>query len=258
MVQTVYTDRTYREEAVPEGLTSFRVVVGETDLWIAADNDLTGKAMESIRAQRSGIEEYISAHPRFATTLKVWKQPVPPRSIVARMAAAASAVGIGPMAAVAGSIAEGVARDLIGHTTRVMVENGGDLYLMGGHARSVGLWAGPSPLSGRVALKIDPSEGIAVCTSSGTVGPSLSLGRADAAVVVSPSGALADAAATELGNRVRRAEDVQSALDWALSVTGVLGAVVIMGETIGAKGNIELVPLRGTSDGEHGSMGEGE
>jgi ApbE superfamily uncharacterized protein (UPF0280 family) len=243
MTQTVYTERTYREKAAPEGLSSFRVVVNETDLWIAADRDLTGKAMESINAHRAGIENYIAAHPVFATTLKVWEQPVPPRSIVAYMVDAASAVGIGPMAAVAGSIAEAVARDLIGYTTRVMVENGGDLYIIGGAASSVGLWAGPSPLSGRVALSVDPSQGVAVCTSSGSVGPSLSLGTADAATVISPSGALADAVATELGNRIRHSNDMEKALDWALSVTGVTGAVVIIGETIGAKGQVELIPL---------------
>lgn len=243
MTQTVYTERTYREKGAPEGLISFRVVVNETDLWIAADRDLTGKAMESINAHRAGIEDYIAAHPVFATTLKVWEQPVPPHSIVARMVAAASAVGIGPMAAVAGSIAEAVARDLIGYTTRVMVENGGDLFIIGGSVSSVGLWAGPSSLSGRVALSVDPSEGVAICTSSGTVGPSLSLGRADAATVISPSGALADAVATELGNRIRGVDDMEKALDWALSVTGVTGAVVIIGETIGAKGNVELIPL---------------
>jgi ApbE superfamily uncharacterized protein (UPF0280 family) len=236
MTQTVYTERTYREKAAPEGLSSFRVVVNETDLWIAADRDLTGKAMESISTHRAGIEYYITAHPVFATTLKVWNQPVPPHSIVARMVAAASAVGIGP-------IAEAVARDLIGHTTRVMVENGGDLFMIGGSVSSVGLWAGPSPLSGTVALSVDPSEGVAICTSSGTVGPSLSLGRADAATVISPSGALADAAATELGNRIRGVDDMEKALDWALSVTGVTGAVAIIGETIGAKGQVELVPL---------------
>jgi ApbE superfamily uncharacterized protein (UPF0280 family) len=238
-----FTERTYREEAVPEGLTSFRVMIGETDLWIAADRDLTPMALESVRTHRTTIEDYIAANPVFATTLKVWEGAVPPRTIVARMADAARAVGIGPMAAVAGSIAEAVARDLIGHTTRVMVENGGDLYLFGGSVTSVGLWAGSSPLSGRIALSVDASQGIAVCTSSGTVGPSLSLGRADAASVISPSGALADAAATELGNRIRHPDDIEKALDWALSVTGVTGAAVIMGETIGAKGNVELIPL---------------
>ena len=240
-----YTERTYRERSAPENLLSFRVAVEETDLWIAADRDLSARAMDSIRSHRACIEDYIAAHPGFATTLKVWGQPVPPHSILARMVDAARAAGIGPMSAVAGSIAEAVARDLMGYTTRVMVENGGDLYMIGGPTSSVGLWAGPSPLSGRVALAVDPSEGLAVCTSSGTVGPSLSLGRADAATVISPSGALADAAATELGNRIRSPGDVKKALDWVLSVTGVTGAVVIMGETIGAKGQVELVPLGG-------------
>ena len=243
MTQPVYTERTYRKEASPEGLTSFRAVVDETDLWIAADRDLTGKALESIRTHRAVIEDYIAAHPLFANTLRVWEQSVPTRSIVSDMIDAARAVGIGPMASVAGSIAEAVARDLIGHTTRVMVENGGDLYLIGGSVSSVGLWAGPSPLSGRVALSVDTLQGVAVCTSSGTVGPSLSMGRADAATVISPSGALADATATELGNRMRNVGDMEKALDWALSVTGVTGAVVIIGETIGAKGQVELVPL---------------
>jgi hypothetical protein len=71
------------------------------------------------------------------------------------------------------------------------------------------------------------------------------MGRADAATVISPSGALADAAATELGNRIRGVDDMEKALDWALSVTGVTGAVVIIGETIGAKGQVELVPING-------------
>jgi ApbE superfamily uncharacterized protein (UPF0280 family) len=243
MTTNAYTERTYRSDAVPEGLTSFRVAVAETDLWIAADRDLTDRALESVRLHRAVIERYIADHPEFATTLKVWEKPVPPHSIAARMVNAGNAVGIGPMAAVAGSIAEAVARDLIGHTTRIMVENGGDLYLLGGTASSVGIWAGPSPLSGKIALSVDPSQGIAVCTSSSTVGPSLSLGMADAATVISTSGALADATATELGNRVRRFQDMEKALDWALSVSGVTGAVVVMGETIGAKGQVELVAL---------------
>lgn len=243
MKEAAYTERSYRDLSRPEGLASFRVVVGETDLWIAAERDLSDAALASIAMHRGVIEDYIAAYPEFAATLKAWDQPVPEPSIVSRMVDAANAVGVGPMAAVAGSIAEAVARDLAAWTSRVMVENGGDLYLIGQSVTSVGLWAGPSPLSGRIALSVDPSEGVAVCTSSATVGPSLSLGRADAATVVSPSGALADAAATELGNRTVSASDMEGALDWALSVPGVTGAVVIMGDTIGAKGDVELVPL---------------
>lgn len=243
MESTDFTVRDYREKAVPTGLISFEVSEYETDLWIAAQRDLTDEAIRSVRTHRASIEEYIVAHPDFASTLVPWREPVPERSLVASMVEAGAAVGIGPMAAVAGTVAQAVAEDLSGDSPRVLVENGGDLYIIGEPAITVGLWAGPSPLSGRVGLMLNPAAGIAVCTSSGTVGPSLSFGRADCATVISPSGALADTAATELGNRIHSSTDIEQALDWALSITGVVGAIVILGDAIGAKGQVELVPL---------------
>lgn len=240
-----YVQRTYRDLSVPDGLVTFRVQVRETDLWIAARRDLTRPALSAVKRLRAELEGYIAGHPGFTSTLAPWTEKTPPGSLARGMAEAAASAGIGPMAAVAGAIAEAVARELSEQSRVVMVENGGDLYLVGGGARTVGLWAGPSPLSGRLGVRVDPGRGLAVCTSSATVGPSLSMGRADAATVIAPSGALADAVATELGNRVRAADDVTGSLDWALSVTGVLGAVVVCGETVGAKGQVELVPLNG-------------
>jgi ApbE superfamily uncharacterized protein (UPF0280 family) len=108
----------------------------------------------------------------------------------------------------------------------------------------VALFAGKSPLSHRVGLRIDPSwSPLGVCTSSGTVGHSLSFGRADAACVVAPDAALADAAATALGNRVRDAGDIPAALEWAAGLPEILGSVVIVGDKLGARGQVELVPL---------------
>jgi ApbE superfamily uncharacterized protein (UPF0280 family) len=225
-------------------MVSFRAVVDETDLWIAAMEDLTEDALDSIRQHRAEVETYIGEHPGFASALKPWVVEVPGGSLVSRMTDAATAVGIGPMAAVAGTIAEAVARDLSRLSEKVMVENGGDLYLIGDETRRVGIWAGHSSLTNRVGLEVDPQDGVAICTSSGTVGPSLSFGKADAAIVISRSGALADAAATELGNRVSGSDDVEPALGWALSVTGVIGAVVVLGDAIGAKGQVELVKLK--------------
>jgi ApbE superfamily uncharacterized protein (UPF0280 family) len=239
-----FTIRDYREKAAPRGLVCFRAAVGQTDLWIAAQRDLTGEAVRSIRAHRAGIEWYIRARPEFKTALTPWRESAPDGSLVARMMEASAAVGIGPMAAVAGTLAEAVAKDLYRFSPRVFVENGGDLYLFGPDRVRIGLWAGHSPLSGRLSLDLDPGFGTAVCSSSGTVGPSLSFGKADCATVISPLGALADAAATELGNRVKSPDDIEAALDWALSVTGVTGAVVIMGDAIGAKGQVELVPVK--------------
>lgn len=229
--------------ARPEGLVSFSASVDETDLWIAAREDLAEEAILSIRKNRADLESYIAGHPGFRTTLVPWTEEVSEGTLAAAMACAAAAVGTGPMAAVAGALAESVARDLSRLSPLVLVENGGDLYLIGPDRVRAGLWAGLSPISGKMALVLDAVDGVAVCTSSGTVGPSLSYGRADCATVISPSGALADAAATELGNRVKKPADVETALDWVLSVTGVTGAVVIIGETFGAKGDVELIPV---------------
>jgi hypothetical protein len=82
---------------------------------------------------------------------------------------------------------------------------------------------------------------LGLCTSSGTVGPSLSFGKADAAIVLANSAALADAAASALGNRVQSAEDIQPALEYLQTIPGVLGGAAIIGEHLGAWGEVELV-----------------
>ncbi len=123
------------------------------------------------------------------------------------MAAAAQTAGVGPMAAVAGAIAECVGRELLEFSPEVIVENGGDIFLKVSHRRTVGIFAGDSPLTGRIGIQIEARDTpLGVCTSSGTVGHSLSFGRADAVVVLAPAAALADAAATAIGNRVSRKE----------------------------------------------------
>jgi ApbE superfamily uncharacterized protein (UPF0280 family) len=149
------------------------------------------------------------------------------------------------MAAVAGAIAEYVAKGLSDYSTEVIVENGGDDYLVGTHERIMGVWAGDdSPVTGRVGIRIPPDlMPIAVCTSSGRIGHSASFGNADTATVLARDGALADAVATALANRVRQPSDVNRAIGAARNVHGVLGALVVVGGTIGAWGNVHLIGL---------------
>jgi hypothetical protein len=160
------------------------------------------------------------------------------------MIAAAAATGVGPMAAVAGALAARVGRHLAPLSPEIIVENGGDIFLAISHPATVALYAGASPLSQRVGLHLDPaSSPLGVCTSSGTVGHSLSFGQADAACVLAPNAALADAAATALGNRVRGPDTIAPALEWAAGLPEILGAVIIVGKKLGAWGRVELVPL---------------
>lgn len=157
---------------------------------------------------------------------------------------ASTLTGVGPMAAVAGAIAQFVTRDLLRFSKEVIVENGGDIYLASEKERVVGIYAGSSPLSLRIGMVIEPEKTpLGVCTSSGTVGHSLSFGRADAVSVLSRSGALADAAATAIGNIVKGARDIEKGLARGSEIEGVSGVLIVVGEKMGVWGEVRLVRL---------------
>jgi len=236
--------RTYRTRMARPGLTGFRVAVKETDLWVLADRDYTLEVQELVIQERHQLEAYIAKNPAFLTSLAPWPPDPFAPPVVREMVEAAAAAGVGPMAAVAGALAARVGRGLVLLGPEVIVENGGDIFLAITQPATVALWAGKSALSRRVGLKLDPSlSPLGVCTSSGTVGHSLSFGRADAACVLAPSPALADAAATALGNRIQGPDTIAPALEWVGTLPEILGAVVIVGEKLGAWGRVELVPL---------------
>jgi hypothetical protein len=239
-----YEPRTYRTRMARPGLVGFRVAVRETDLWVLAERDLTREIRQAVLQERRQLEAYIAAHPGFLPALSPWPEDPFAPPVVREMIGAAQKTGVGPMAAVAGALAERVGRALDALSAEIIVENGGDLYLKVASPATISLFAGRSPLSHRVGLKIDPEMSpLGVCTSSGTVGHSLSFGRADAACVLAPSAALADAAATALGNLVQDAGSIAAALDWAAQAPELLGAVVIVGDKLGAWGRVELLPL---------------
>lgn len=240
----VWEPRTYRQRVDASGLVAFQVAVGETDLQVSAIRDLSAESRALVAEARAALEGYIATHPRFAESFVPVAVEANAPEIVRAMAAAGSAAGTGPMAAVAGAVAERVARGLSTHSSEVIVENGGDLFVIGRVPRRVMLVAGDSPLSGTVTIELAAGDlPAAVCTSSGRVGHSVSLGVAHAVTAIADDGALADAVATAAGNRVHGPEDVEAALAFARGIAGVRGAVVIVGDRIGAAGDVRLAPL---------------
>lgn len=244
----MYQTRTYRKLVHREDMVSFRVAVKETDLFVHATTDLKEITKELILKYRGYIEAYIESYPEFAKTLKPWPIRGPAPIIIKDMAAAGEKAGVGPMAAVAGAIAEHVGVALLPYTNEVVVENGGDVFLKTDDRVTVGIFAGTSPLSLRIGLCIDPGgKPVAICTSSGTVGHSLSLGKADAVCVLSGSCPLSDAAATSICNHVSSKTDIQNGINFGKNIEGVNGIVAIMGDQIGLWGNLSVVPLSRTS-----------
>ncbi len=244
-----YTDRSYRKLSNASDLISTTIRIEETDLHILADYDVTPSATDLILQYRSQLENYIRKKSGFSASLDPIAVDKLAPSMVRSMMEAGLAAGVGPMAAVAGAVAEYVGFGLLNDGCReVMVENGGDVFLNRKNDCSVAIFAGESPLSYKVGVRLKALDmPLGVCTSSGTVGHSLSFGDADSVTVIANSTPVADAAATRLGNEVGYGgggkSGMQNALAKAAEIDGISGVVVICGELMGAYGEVELVEV---------------
>jgi ApbE superfamily uncharacterized protein (UPF0280 family) len=237
---------TYRQ-LVRSALTAHYVKVSETDLIIYTDrtgHDVAHEAREAVIEHRGYLERYIRRYPEFLSTLRPWPaDPLAP-PIVQAMIEAGRLAGVGPMASVAGAVAEQVGQRLRGMANEVIVENGGDIFLAVRNPLKIAVFAGKSPLSLKIGIALDAGPDCrSVCTSSGTVGHSLSMGAADAVSVLSVSCALADATATAIGNRVQNAGDIEPAIQWGRSLRGIDGILIIVGKHMGAWGQVRVTPV---------------
>jgi ApbE superfamily uncharacterized protein (UPF0280 family) len=240
----VYEPRTYRNLTDADRFKTFRVVVETSDLYVKALAPLEAETERLIRASRAEVEWAIARRSEFLTSLEPVEEDPADSPLVLKMIRAGKKAGTGPMAAVAGAVAEYVGYGLLPWSSELIIENGGDIFIKVAEPVVVGLFAGDSPFSRRIGIKIESTPiPVGVCTSSATVGPSLSLGKAAAATVIAHDVAFADAMASALGNRVHQQSDLKSAVEWAMTVAGVDGAVAVLGDKIAASGDVELVPL---------------
>jgi len=241
-ISDTYNQHTYRNKIFQNDLHSFDLTIDQTDLRVSLDDDYENKVFKSVYKYRRYIENYIFEHPDFLSSLKPldFDELAPP--IIKDMLYSSTIVGVGPMAAVAGAIAQYVGIDCLDWSKNAIVENGGDIYinLLDNHA-VIGIYAGKSPLSYRVRLKVNAYDTpLGICTSSGRIGHSLSFGKADAVCVVSKSAVLSDAAATYLCNLFQNNDDIERLLDIGLNIEGITGLVIINDDRLGVRGEIEL------------------
>jgi len=203
----------------------------QTVVTIIADApDYINNAKQAIRAHRNSLERFIALNPFFRFALEPVKDFVgDPPEIVRRMLDASSAAGVGPMAAVAGVIADLAVEAMVeAGASYAIVDNGGDIALASDRDVVVGIYGAAAPFKD-LAFRIKPSRFLGICTSSATVGPSISFGTADVACVVAETACLADAAASTLGNL---SADTQAAFSALKDIRGVLGALLIVDEKL--------------------------
>jgi len=196
-------------------------------------------AKDGMMAARQVLEAYIARDPFFIATFEPY-EPDSDEAAIIRMADAARRAGVGPMAAVAGTIAWAGLEAMQEAGARFgVIDNGGDIALVSDRPVRVGVHAAGAALSDRIAFIVPPQESVlGICTSSATVGPSISFGIADAVTVFSRNVALSDAWATAVCNEIR--PDNQSVLDH-VNRDDVSGILAVMGSVTVQWG--ELPPL---------------
>ena len=212
-------------------------VFRETIATILADSPRhTAAAKSGMIQARQTLEAHIARDPFFSATYDPY-MPETDELIILRMAEATRKAGVGPMAAVAGAIAwAGVEAMREAGAVFGVIDNGGDIALTSDRPVRVGVHAGTAALSNRIAFIVPPQENVlGICTSSATVGPSVSFGCADAVTIFSSDVALADAWATSVCNEIR--PDDQTVLK-RINPGEVSGFFAIMGETLVKWGNL--------------------
>ncbi len=240
----MYEERFYRAFTRPEDLVCYEVKLKETDLFCCTATDLSRPIEERVLQYRYQLEEYIRQRPLFRESLvPVEDDPFSP-PIVKQMIEASTLLGVGPMACVAGAIAEFVGRDIASLSEEYIIENGGDISMKTKRERTAVIYAKDSPYSGKIGIRIKArEEAYGICTSSATVGPSLSFGRADAVCILGASALFADGLATYVGNRVKQENDIQPALEAGSQFPGVTGILVILKSQMGVWGDLDLVTV---------------
>ena len=233
----VYTHRFYRTWVSDRKLFRFRVLRHESDIEITAESDLTHRACEALYRARKDIEGYITLHPDFSMAMDPVEYDDTAPIIVQRMMYAAAIWNVGPMAAVAGAIADAVGEKLSAHSDTVIVENGGDLFICSGSSVNCALYAGEeSPFADKIGFSINTPRGLGICTSSRTVGHSFSRGRANAVTVIAEDSVTADAAATAIANGIISAEDIHDQLAQLESESGLVGVIACCGDRLASWG----------------------
>lgn len=234
--------RFYRSWINKDGYESFQVQIKESDLFIVCDKNLKQISYDALKRVRQDLEGYTAKDPLFKSALKPYTPMPDAPEIIHNMAAAAELYNVGPMAAVAGAVAQYLGRELDPHCSYLMIENGGDIYLKSSHPVLIQVWLPDTSLfAGRLNFSIDPQgESISICTSSGTFGHSLSFGKADAVAVTAKDACIADAAATALGNKAGK-YSIEEIIN-AEKDRGFLQGIIIAHEkNLGIWGDMEIM-----------------
>ena len=233
--------RIYRDLFDIEGFNAFELSYKYSNLFIKSCNDNRFEIFELLKKLIDQLESYISKRKEFLTSLEPIKTDKKAPKIANIMIEASKKANVGPMAAVAGAIAEEIGRFILKQCEECIVENGGDLFLKLKKPAKIGIYTNNQFFKDYITFSVNiADQPFGVCASSAKIGPSLSKGKADISVIVDKSAASADAMATAAANIIKNENDIEKAIDFAKS-KNVIGCLFIKNKRLGIWGNLKLI-----------------
>lgn len=221
-----------------------KVEIAETAATIAAEGRFIEAAVDAVKAARKEVERQVRRDQFFLATMEPYT-PEDASPVVRRMCEAASVAGVGPMAAVAGAIAQAGLEAMVAQgCVHGWVDNGGDVALVLDRPATMEVFHEPGAKTA-FGLQLEPTDAIlGVCASSGRLGHSISLGDSDVAVALAESAVLADTLATAIGNRVRGTSSLATCFDPFREVQGMIGGLAMVDGEVAMHGRLpELVEV---------------
>jgi ApbE superfamily uncharacterized protein (UPF0280 family) len=239
-----YADRDiYRNKISAEGKYSFRLDYKYSGLYIICDQDLSSELEEPVLSFYRDVETVIAKQADFEKSLVPIKAGEDLPRTIKEMCNAGEVFNVGPMASIAGALCDHLAKSLIDRCSFLMIENGGDVYIKSSDPLEVGIFIKNTYFKDKLTLIIEAGQTpCGICSSSGSFGHSLSLGKSDLVTVLSRTATIADAAATSIANTINSEEDIDKAIARFSQYGEVEGLIIIKNKRIGLWGKLQLAP----------------
>jgi len=230
-----------------ESLREYNFLIDESKIHIKCDNEKAIKAaVKAIKQHREHLVEFIRQHPDFPFKLKPIANYGNASRIVKIMMGSSKAADVGPMASVAGALADIGLEAMLREKARVaVVEDGGEIAVFTEKPIVISIFSSNTALSSKIGFLLKREDcPIGVATSSSKTGHALSFGEADSVTVVADNASLADAAATAICNSVV-GEDVEESirrgLERARAIKGIRGVLIIREGNSGLWGKLPKI-----------------
>ncbi len=232
----------YRNRVKYKEKYNWRIIYKYSDLLVSCDRNIIPKLERLIKEIYHLLGSCIKENPSFQKSLSPLKIKPEYPPVIKKMCQKAAIFNVGPMATVAGAVCDYLASGLDRYCSRLIIENGGDVFIKTNKDIKVGVYLKNKHFEDKIYLKIKAvGTPCGLCSSSGSFGHSLSMGSSDLVVVMAKSTISADGAATSIANNIRDPEDISKTISSYKNIKDIKGILIVKDDRLGVWGNIEFI-----------------